>query len=314
LRSYGSASTLIISAAQTVSIEMMSKPINWDVSAAQGMRPTMEDAHLVDQDSALKYGFWAVLDGHGGAFASDYASRELGPAVKESLFGSKEEPVRDDSMVAERISNAFSRVDDKLCKALRKRNTCDGSTCIAALVLDQKLFVANTGDSRCVCGMRDGSPRAMSWDQTCDRQDEAQRVQAAGGAVRRTGGVARINGELVPSRAFGDPEYKEGPLPHPVTAIPEVAVLDMAASPAKFAILACDGLWDVCTNEQAVSLVNRYLERGYSNAKIVKALVEHALREGSTDNVTAMVLLFGGVTSPGKKAPPRAAAVPMPRR
>merc|ERR1711871_782635 len=214
--------------ARAVRFTAMTNPITWDVCAAQGMRPSMEDAHCADEEPALEYGFWAVLDGHGGAFASNYASRELGAAMKQSLFGdrkeAKEDKPRDDATIAEQISSAFISVDDKLCKTLRKRNTCDGSTCVAAVVLGEKLFVANTGDSRCVCGMKDGNPRAMSWDQTCDRADEAQRVQAAGGVVKRAGGVARINGELVPSRAMGDPEYKEGPLPHPVTAIPEVAV------------------------------------------------------------------------------------------
>ena len=155
--------------------------------------------------------------------------------------------------------------------------------------------------------------RPMSWDQTCDRADEAQRVQAAGAIVRRAGGVARINGELVPSRAFGDPEYKEGTAPHPVTSVPEISVIDTDKTPASFAILACDGLWDVCSNETSVALVARYLERGWNANKISKALVDYALREGSTDNVTAMVVVFG-TPSVGKKAPARAAAVPMPRR
>ena len=163
--------------------------------------------------------------------------------------------------------------------------------------------------------MRDGSTKAMSWDQTCDRPDEAERVRSAGGAVRRAGGVARINGELVPSRAFGDPEYKEGKAPHPVTASPEISVLDMDTTPPKFAVLACDGLWDVCSNETAVTLVNRYLERGGTPQKISKALVDYALREGSTDNITVQILLFGGAVAAGaKKVPARASAVPMPRR
>lgn len=204
-------------------------------------------------------------------------------------------------------------MDNRLCEILRSRRTCDGSTCIAAVVLKNKLFVANAGDSRAVCGMNDGSTKAMSWDQTCDRADEAERVRNAGGVVRRAGGVARINGELVPSRAFGDPEYKEGTAPHPVTASPEISVLDMDATPPKFAVLACDGLWDVCSNETAVTLVNRYLERGATPQKISKALVDYALREGSTDNVTVQILLFGGAAA-AKKPPARASAVPMPRR
>jgi len=288
--------------------------IQMGICEAQGLRPTMEDAHAVDTDPTRGYGFWAVFDGHGGDLASAYASKNMGAALKENILGNPECVNGEEGKVAEGISRAFESVDNRLCEVLRKQRTCDGSTCIAAVVLNNSIFVANAGDSRAVLGMRDGSTRAMSWDQTCDRQDEAQRVQAAGGQVRRTGGVARVNGELVPSRAFGDPEYKEGTRPHPVVATPEIAVLNMSASPPQFAILACDGLWDVCTNEQSVALVQRYLERGWDANKIARGLVEFALREGSTDNVTAMVLLFPGGSSSIKKVPSRASAAPMPRR
>jgi len=292
----------------------MTEGIKWDVFEAQGMRPTMEDAYACDLELSQRYGFWAVFDGHGGPRASDFASKNLGPALREALLGDGKVASTDDSKNVEAISQCFTSVDDRLCKQLRGMRRCDGSTCISAVVLGSKLFVANTGDSRAVCGMNDGSVQAMSWDQTCDRDDVCARVIAAGGAVSggHGGGVKRVNGELVPSRAMGDPEYKEGDAPHPVVAVPEVAVMDMSVASPKFAVLACDGLWDVCSNSTAVALVSRYLEKKWTATKISKALVEYALREGSTDNVTAMVIVFPGPST--RRQAQRAAAVPMPRR
>jgi len=266
--------------------------LDWGVHGAQGRRPTMEDAHChITNDDVLPYRIWAVLDGHGGPFASEFAADALGETVQRTLYDQGRD-LEDDREVAEGISEAFESVDEKLCEALRQRGTCDGTTCIAAVVVGSKLCIANVGDSRAVCGMPDGSTREVSWDQTCDRADEATRVQAAGATVKRSAGGARINGELVPSRAMGDPEYKVGSRPHPVIATPEVAIMDMVESPPHFALLACDGLWDVCTNETAVAMVSRCLNKGKRAQKICEDLVKFAINEGSTDNVTALLVVF----------------------
>lgn len=56
----------------------------------------------------------------------------------------------------------------------------------------------------------------------------------------------------------------------------------------EFLILACDGLWDVCSDQEAVDLV-----RSISDPQAAsKALVEHALGRFSTDNLSCMVVRF----------------------
>lgn len=42
-----------------------------------------------------------------------------------------------------------------------------------------------------------------------DLPSEEKRIRAAGGFVKKMFGVARVNGDLALSRAFGDIEYKE---------------------------------------------------------------------------------------------------------
>lgn len=63
-------------------------------------------------------------------------------------------------------------------------------------------------------------------------------------------------------------------------------------------ILACDGFWDVFTNQDAVNLV---LESCYDLKKskrintkvnIAKTLANAALEKGSTDNITIIVVFF----------------------
>ncbi|KAJ2114562.1 phosphatase 2C, partial [Coemansia sp. RSA 788] len=50
-------------------------------------------------------------------------------------------------------------------------------------------------------------------------------------------------------------------------------------------ILACDGLWDVCTDQKAVDLVCGEPEPGLAS----QMLLDYALTNDSTDNVTTMV-------------------------
>lgn len=50
--------------------------------------------------------------------------------------------------------------------------------------------------------------------------------------------------------------------------------------------LACDGLWDVIKDQEAVDFV---LERIDEREFAAKYLVEEALKRGSTDNITVSV-------------------------
>lgn len=63
----------------------------------------------------------------------------------------------------------------------------------------------------------------------------------------------RVNGSLNLSRAIGDMEYKQtshlSAAEQAVTANPDVRELQLGPS-YEFMILACDGIWDVLSNQQ----------------------------------------------------------------
>ena len=46
--------------------------------------------------------------------------------------------------------------------------------------------------------------------------------------------------------------------------------MDIDANVPHFVLLACDGLWDVCTNTGAVGLVASYIKNGWNAEKISK--------------------------------------------
>jgi serine/threonine protein phosphatase PrpC len=105
---------------------------------------------------------------------------------------------------------------------------------------------------RCAARSCAGLAVALSEDHKPLQEGERARIEAAGGTVTDVGGVARINGNLNLSRAIGDLKYKtnEG-LPREaqiITAQPDVRVFELTADD-RFFILACDGVWDVLSNQ-----------------------------------------------------------------
>lgn len=71
----------------------------------------------------------------------------------------------------------------------------------------------------------------------------------------------RVLGRLAVSRAFGDIEYKNvgSDKPPLVIAEPEIR-MERLTDKDEFLLLACDGLFDVFSNQEAVSYVKRHLD------------------------------------------------------
>ena len=62
--------------------------------------------------------------------------------------------------------------------------------------------------------------------------------------------------------------------------------------------MACDGLWDVVSNQDAVNfvLMNSYdkslKRRIKNNVNIAKKLAEYAYNKGSTDNISVIIIFL----------------------
>ncbi|XP_078599728.1 protein phosphatase 1G-like isoform X2 [Branchiostoma floridae x Branchiostoma japonicum] len=133
-----------------------------------------------------------------------------------------------------------------------------GTTAVVALLSQEKLYVGNAGDSRCVL-CRAGRAIDMSIDHKPEDEEERDRILKAGGKVTQDG---RVNGGLNLSRAIGDHCYKRNedlPLKDQmITSLPDVRSIDMQPDD-EFMVLACDGIWNVLTSQQVVDFVRNRL-------------------------------------------------------
>jgi len=55
-----------------------------------------------------------------------------------------------------------------------------------------------------------------------------------------------------------------------------------------FLILACDGIWDVCTDDEAVELIENVADPQEAS----EILLKHALDNFSTDNLSVLIVRF----------------------
>ncbi|XP_001943328.1 probable protein phosphatase 2C 6 [Acyrthosiphon pisum] len=172
-----------------------------------------------------------------------------------------------------------------------------GCTAVVALLVNNKLYVANAGDSRCVVSV-DGKAHDMSKDHKPEDELELQRICKAGGRVSSDG---RVNGGLNLSRALGDHNYKKNKdLPNTeqmITALPDVTVLDVTPDNNNFIVLACDGIWNSLSSQEVVDFVlERINKPDVSLSSICEELFElclapNTLSDGTgCDNMTCIIV------------------------
>eukprot|EP00747_Dinoflagellata_sp_TGD_P217457 gnl/TRDRNA2_/TRDRNA2_89861_c0_seq1.p1 gnl/TRDRNA2_/TRDRNA2_89861_c0~~gnl/TRDRNA2_/TRDRNA2_89861_c0_seq1.p1 ORF type:complete len:460 (+),score=76.82 gnl/TRDRNA2_/TRDRNA2_89861_c0_seq1:51-1382(+) len=275
------------------------------VVTMQGWRKNHEDRHIlwsgatdasgeIQASPSGNLGVFAVLDGHGGEVAAHIGCDIL----QKELMGVAARGPLEDAAAVTQLQAAFLDTDASLrgCLAPEDRS---GSTVVAAVVSlvspsEYQVHLAHAGDSRVVvCA---GGGLVCSVDHKPEREDEVARIQAAGGTVEHGalgGGPLRVDGQLAVSRALGDFQFKPVKLPPAeckVTAMPEVQSLTCA--PGDWLLLACDGVWDVYTNEEARDFITDALQapQPVDGSNILVDLMHRCLERGSKDNMTACLV------------------------
>eukprot|EP01130_Rhizamoeba_saxonica_P003085 TRINITY_DN1331_c0_g1_i3.p1 TRINITY_DN1331_c0_g1~~TRINITY_DN1331_c0_g1_i3.p1 ORF type:complete len:315 (-),score=76.36 TRINITY_DN1331_c0_g1_i3:116-946(-) len=248
----------------------------------------------VDLSDEGSYSLFGVFDGHSGDRCSKYISRIITRDIVCNEFYPED--------IRTALIQGFSNADKKFLKLARKKKWEDGSTGLVALFAEDILYVANAGDSRAVL-CRSGETIALSEDHKPENDIERERIELYGGEVTKISTTWRINGRLAVSRGFGDLPYKnEETLEEKFVTVEPDITENIIDEECEFIILACDGLWDVCTNEEAVQFVKENLEkyddRRPDNLKsrnehlfiVAIELTKYAYEKGSTDNISCLIV------------------------
>jgi serine/threonine protein phosphatase PrpC len=101
--------------------------------------------------------------------------------------------------------------------------------------------------------------------------------------------------ERMKNDKYNTPDKKKTKTPHDhmVTPIPDLMVYSREEEQDEFIVLACDGIWDVLTNQECVSTVAKIFQEGESNVGLLcEEVLDFCLEKGSKDNMTVIVIQF----------------------
>ncbi|KAL8656844.1 MAG: hypothetical protein Q9226_002516 [Calogaya cf. arnoldii] len=275
--------------------------VAYGVSAMQGWRISMEDAHAAVLDLQAedlekefeaatpeeRLSFFGVYDGHGGDRVALFAGENIHKILaKQDAFknGDYEQALKDGFLATDRAILSNPKYEEEV----------SGCTASVGLISKTTIYVANAGDSRSVLGVK-GRAKPLSFDHKPQNEGEKARICAAGGFVD----FGRVNGNLALSRAIGDFEFKKSadlsPEQQIVTAFPDV-VSHTISDDDEFLVIACDGIWDCQSSQAVVEFVRRGIAAKQTLSKISENMMDNCLAPSSEtggvgcDNMTMVII------------------------
>eukprot|EP00008_Paramoeba_atlantica_P007652 CAMPEP_0201485420 /NCGR_PEP_ID=MMETSP0151_2-20130828/9528_1 /ASSEMBLY_ACC=CAM_ASM_000257 /TAXON_ID=200890 /ORGANISM="Paramoeba atlantica, Strain 621/1 / CCAP 1560/9" /LENGTH=298 /DNA_ID=CAMNT_0047869541 /DNA_START=248 /DNA_END=1144 /DNA_ORIENTATION=+ len=265
-----------------------------------GKRSTNEDEVFVKMSATKKSGkkdsnppsLFGVLDGHSGTSCSKYVKETL-PDVLRSHDHYPQD-------LEKAMIESFCKVDKLFLADASKKKAKDGSTGLVMVIHERHCVVANAGDSRAILLSKSGII-PLSIDHKPDVPAEKERIERMGGSVSN----GRINGnKLSVSRGFGDLKFKNKETHDEglVTVIPDILKHEVTDD-VEAVVLACDGFWDVISNEEMgekvkdlIEAPKRMIKQGIDPCQEIYSaciqLCEWAGQKGSKDNLTVVLVVF----------------------
>lgn len=255
------------------------------------------------------------------------------PVAYHTIDSDNNSSTEGDGAMMNVLEETFQGLDDDL-KNGASQGQNGGSTAVVTLVSGGKLIVANLGDSRCILvkkrsgGEKEGAAMTelnedtlevipLSEDHKPNLPTERARIEAAGMTIH-VDHIPPEEGQSAPTsihkvkrsdrdmlavaRAFGDFDYKSNenlsPSRQAVICTPEIVVRERNLAEDMYLILACDGIWDVMSNEEVGMFVSKRVAERFANgeedvlAKVGDDLLGLCLKKGSTDNMSVLILSF----------------------
>ena len=330
--------------------------------------PTLDNESTAANQMIPTMGLFGVFDGHGdGGFASHFIATNLEGKLKSQpdwplAYHSCNTSYKH---LTKAWTEACNELDEDL-KNDKEKPKDGGTTAIMALVSGRYMFVANVGDSRCILVKKRKDEKEEVGDNPCweldtleviplsedhkpDLPEERARIESAGltvqtdhvppddgdedGEYTTVHRVKKSDMELLGvARAFGDYDYKLNgdlsPSRQAVVCTPDIVVRERADAEDMYLVLACDGIWDVMSNEDVGAFVSRrvaelldWVPTGASDEKeqsgersatalsnnsdlpnksvqgeilasVGDDLLAECLRQGSRDNMSVLIISF----------------------
>ena len=243
----------------------------------QGHNKSMEDFVLIKNDFLKlenhNISLFAIFDGHGGAHVSQYLKNNFCDVLTKII------QEKSNVELIDNIRTAIGTIDKDLEKLNDDAKEC-GSTGTIVVIDNDILYCVNVGDSKCFY-IDDQKAVQMTEDHNCKNELEVNTIKQRGALVFN----GRVFGALCLTRTFGDTDFKE------FGVICEPFINKISINNIKYIVIASDGVWDFVDDKQLFKIGSE-LKKDNSE-EFCNNLVEYALKGGSHDNISCIVLKFG---------------------
>lgn len=223
-----------------------------------------------------------VADGIGGNVAGEMASRTAVDTIKDFFRG------KEFMAVPDRLTEAIIAANQQIYERAAADPTLSGmgTTVVAAVIAENRLYVAHAGDSRAYLS-RNGQLYRLTLDHTWAQEAiEAGRLTPAQAkdhpnrhVIKRFLGISEsvdVDSIMI--------DINHGALdPEQIHTWPKTNAILL--QPGDSVILCSDGLTDVVDDERIAATVNRYAPQ-----EAAQRLVDQANKAGGPDNITVVVV------------------------
>jgi serine/threonine protein phosphatase PrpC len=217
-----------------------------------------EDTQVLAQKGAL----FVVADGMGGFDKGEVASELVIQKVRDYYYQDASTDLGTSLVQAIQQANTALR---QLVKAQGESVKSMGTTCIAAILHDATVYIANVGDSRAYI-VREGQAQQISLDHSWVAE------QVLLGALTKEEARTHEKRNVI-TRCIGTQDDVE---------------IDLFTEPVQdgdILVLCTDGLVGVVTDEEIASIVTQY-----NSQESTARLIARANENGGPDNITAIIV------------------------
>ena len=224
--------------------------------------------------------YFGIFDGHAGNKCAEFLRNNLLNYILNNSHFPKDVP--------NAIKLGFKKIDEdylnKYAFTDNKLEDNSGSCGLILLLVNNIIYIANVGDSRCVASFKNGKiQKDITLDHKPNASYEKERIIKSGGRIYQTqtpidddenykdkilvGPYRVFPGKLSVSRTVGDAEGKLevlGGNPHVLIPEPDIYTFDIKKDDIDFFILGCDGIYDQITSKEILKcawmVMNKNLE------------------------------------------------------
>lgn len=271
-----------------------------------------------------KISYFGVFDGHAGYKCADYLKDNLLKKIANNKFFPND--------IIKAIKFGFQSAEKDFLDnyAIKNKKVIEksGSCALILLNINNKVYVANVGDSRCQVSCKNGKIlKDVTRDHKPNYPYEKERILKFKGNIYQSEtpleidindeeesnllkdkvilGPYRVNpGRLSVSRTIGDVEAKNpefGGNPNVIISEPDIFVFDLEKDDVDFFILGCDGIYDQLSSKEVLECAwmvfndlnndfNEFLNINCGN--IIDMILKMAMIRKSYDNVTCLIVAF----------------------